>query len=79
MKMEDVDKIVKLHFERREIRSALDLVEANHNYNLRIGIGANSIGTPNTTRSVTSSRVIDRFREALKQALDEVDKEIELI
>lgn len=79
MKMEDVDKIVNLHFERREIRSALDLVEANHNHNLRIGFGANSVGTPLTTRSVTSSRAIDLFREALKKALDEVDKEIELL
>ena len=79
MKMEDVDKIVNLHFERREIRSALDLVVANHNEDLRIGIGANRIGTPITTRSVTSSRVIDLFREALLQALDEVDKEIELL
>lgn len=79
MKMEDVAKAVDLDFERKDICNMLELIEANHNHNLQIGVATTYVCHSNSSRTTSSSRVIDRFREALKQALNEVDKEIELL
>lgn len=79
MKKDDVIKVVDLHLEMESIREMLRVMDETQNHNLEIAVSTTHVCVPNDERTTNSSRVIDLFREALRKALNDIEKEIESI
>ena len=79
MKMDDVLKVVELNSEMENVRNMLEVMEDNHNHYLEVCVSTTYVCHSNESCLTNSSRVIDLFEEALRKALNEIEKEIELI